>query len=113
MFLIATPSGDRYVIHDNGDIERTDIAGSRPSGQWKMLGLQHVKRREFIPMDKLADALPSLALAYKNGKPQYTVRDRDRGTMRKWGNTAYHGVRSIRPISLSDVNFLRASRDRS
>lgn len=69
----------------------------KPSGQWKLLGLEHVKRNEFIPFDALTPSLvESLELAYKNGNPQYTVRDLDHGTRRTWGNTKYHGVRNIR-----------------
>jgi len=92
-FRIATRRGDYYDIHDNGNIQRLDIPGFKPSGQWKFLGLHHVKRNEFIPFESMTpERVKGLTLLYKNGKPQYTVMDLDHGTRRIWGNT---GVRAI------------------
>lgn len=97
---ISTPYGDNYTIDDNGNIIRNDIQGFTPSGQWKMLGLSHVKRNEFIPLKEINQALlDTLQLRYKNGNPQYTVRDYDHGTIREWGNTVYHGVKYIYEVS--------------
>jgi len=93
-YCLTTPYGAVYYIHDNGNIERDDMPG-KPSGQWTMLGLKHVALQQFIPFKDLEAKLPELTLKYKNGKPQYTVRDLDHGTMREWGNTKYHGVASI------------------
>jgi hypothetical protein len=97
MMQITTPYGDRYLINQsNGDITRTDISGFKPSGQWRMLGIEHVNRRDFIPLKLLTPAnVKKLTLLYKNGYPQYTVRDWDHGTVRVWGNTHYHGIKSI------------------
>lgn len=89
---IMKPNGTIYDIYSDGSIA---LEGADPSNQWKMLGLSHVKRSEFIPFSQLAEKLPSLTLLYKNGRPQYTVRDLDHGTKREWGNTHYHGVQSI------------------
>ena len=96
MLELTTPYGNRYVIHEGGDVQRTDLEGFTPSGQWRMLGLQHVKRRDFIPLSEVYARLPSLTLLYKNGSPQYTVRDFDHGTVRVWGNTRHHGVKHLR-----------------
>ena len=96
MLQISTPYGDHYDVTDAGEIVRLDIPGFKPSGQWLFLGLQHVKRNEFIPFHAItADSLKNLTLLYKNGKPQYTVRDKDHGTTRIWGNPKYHGVKYI------------------
>ena len=103
---LRTPYGDQYHIHENGDIQRLDLYPSHQpftgSGQWKMLGVKHVKTRQFIPLASLFSALPGeihgSSLTYKNGKPQWTVRDLDHGTIREWGNTEYHGIRDMRFI---------------
>lgn len=96
---ITTPRGDRYIIHANGDIERTDLAGFKPSGQWRLVALSHVKRREIVPLPMLLAGKFPAPLLYKNGTPQWTVRDYDHGTIREWGNTRYHGVKSIRRMA--------------
>lgn len=90
-----TPRGDGYTVDADGNITRHDRPGIEPSGQWRFLGLQHVKRREFIPFADLPARLAGLDLRYKNGKPQYTVRDFDHGSVRTWGNTQYRGVSRI------------------
>ncbi len=93
--IISTPHGDQYLIHEDGQIERSDGRNLPLSGQWKLLGIEHVKRREFIPFaDLLAGKRPD-AILYKNGNPQWTVRDNDHGAVRTWGNTKYHGIRTI------------------
>ena len=98
---LRTPYGDQYHIHSNGDIQRLDrYPANEPyqtSGQWKMLGIQHVKRNEFISLATLFKARPS-EIRYKNGKPQWTVRDLDHRTQRIWGNTKYHGIAEIQVI---------------
>lgn len=86
LFTISTQNGKRYAIHSNGRIQRLDMPFT-PSDSWRLLGIEHVKRREFIPFDRISpEMVASLQLAYKNGKPQYTVRDLDHGTVRIWGN---------------------------
>ena len=96
---IITPYGARYLIHEGGRIQRTDMEFA-PSDTWRMLGLQHVQRREFIPFADIPARLPALQLTYKNGNPCYTVRDLDHGTTRPWGNTKYHGVRFCRVVRI-------------
>lgn len=84
---IYTPTGKVYAIDAQGNING--------STDWKLLGIEHVKRNEFIPFNKIAETLPTLELKFKNGKPQYTGRDSDHGTTRTWGNTQYHGISGI------------------
>lgn len=65
--------------------------GSNPSGDWLMLGIKHVKRNSFIPLTRITPELLETMdhanmLFYKNGKCQWTVRDRDHGTVREWGS---------------------------
>ena len=95
MLHLLTPYGDHYKI-DNGNIIRTDIEGFKLSGNWKLLGLSHVKRNEFIPTNKITpEFLKDFNPKWKNGNPQWTVIDLDHGTTRKWGNTKYHGIQSL------------------
>jgi hypothetical protein len=94
-FRLYTRYGKSYLIHDNGNIERTDMEFT-PSGEWRLEGIRHVHRNEFYPFkDITPDLINSLTLLYKNGNPQYTVVDYDHGTRREWGNTKYHGISSI------------------
>ena len=97
MLNIKTPYGDCYKVNEKGEIIRLDQKDFKPSGQWIFRGLRHVKRTsEFIPFSSITpQLLQEITLLYKNGKPQYTVEDLDHGTRRTWGNTAYHGVKSI------------------
>ena len=83
--ILNTQAGNRYIVDgETGNISRTDIAGFQPSGQWRFLGLDHVKRREFVQRCNVPGTLERLSLRYKNGKPQYTVRDFYHGTIRNW-----------------------------
>lgn len=100
-YEISTPYGDRYLIHDNGDIECTDIPGFKPSEEWQMVALVSAvsNRRIYIAFDCLSDFLATTPdWLFKNGKPRYTVRDFDHGTIGEWGNTTHHGVARIREI---------------
>ena len=103
---LRTKYGDQYHIHENGDIQRLDLFPSHKpfmaSGKWKLIGIQHVKNKFFVPLAELFKGIPSdvngSSLFYKNGHPQWTVRDLDHGTIRVWGNTKYHGIADIRRI---------------
>lgn len=96
MLNILTPYGNHYKVDSNGNIIRTDIKGFKPSKQWKFMGLSHVKRPDFIPLSSLTPKFfDGFNTCWKNGNPQWTVRDWDHGTIREWGNTKYHGVERI------------------
>lgn len=90
----TTAYGAKYFVHENGEIERTDQA-FQPTMQWRLLGLQHVQRREFIDVSKLLAGEFPEQLTYKNGNPQWTVRDWDHGAPRTWGDTKHHGIKTI------------------
>ena len=93
MLIIYTPYGDVYKVNDKDEIAKRD---SDFSGKWLFLGLSHVKRNEFIPTGRITrELLKSLELTYKNGNPQWTVRDLDHGTTGEWGNTRVHGVKGM------------------
>ncbi len=95
--ILTKPNGDIYHITNNAEIIRTDIPGFKPSGQWLLKGIEHVKRNEFIPFSSITkEKLENITLLYKNGNPQWTVRDSDHGTTRTWGNTTSHGINSIK-----------------
>lgn len=96
---ITTPFGETYIIHRNGNIERCSVPGLLPSGHWKFLGLVCLRPTYFVPFEKITQKWMEAnrpGLLFKNGKPRWTVRDLDHGTVREWGNTEFHGVRSIR-----------------
>jgi hypothetical protein len=97
MLNISTPSGEYYKINRKGEISHKNYP---PSGQWLFLGLQRVHGNrllnEFIPFAKITpDLLKTLKIRGKNGNPRYTIKDKDHGTIRLWGNCGYHGVDTI------------------
>lgn len=116
MLIITTPYGDTYLVHDNGDISRQNRQTGRyttPSGEWKMLGIEPVRGAtqegaRFIPLDAITQEWLDLhPLTYNNRNPRYTVVDLDHGTKRTWGNTKYHGIRSIRIVDMHPDKALR------
>jgi hypothetical protein len=106
-YEIGTPYGDRYYIHANGDIERTDSPGFKCSGQWRFVALAYAEGRGMgaghrAPVT-LADLADGLAPAtYKKGTPRYTVIDFDHGSHRVWGNTRAHGISWARRVLKED-----------
>ncbi len=94
---ITTPAGAKYIIHDNGNIQRRD-GQNVPHSDWRMLGIKHVTKREFVPLERMATMLGK-TICYKNGNPMWTVRDLDHGTVREWGNTKYHGIKTLNFIA--------------
>ena len=104
MLVITTPRYDTYYVDENGcitrDIQYTNqspLVRTKPSGEWKLVGVRHVRKNIFIPLSKLTqEKIDSIQWLYKNGNPQYTVVDLDHGTHREWGNTKYHGIKWIR-----------------
>lgn len=100
-YLITTPYGNSYYVHDNGDIERTDMAHT-PSHQWKFEGIasthpfsNHI-RRGLEGLEALASG--EIDTLYKNGRPRWTVADYDHGTSRVWGNSNYHGIKTVSKV---------------
>lgn len=92
MLRISTPYGNTYTVSKEGYING--------STKWIFKGLQHVKKSWFIPFEKITpELLDKLNLTYKNGNPQFTVKDVDHGTTRTWGNTKHHGIKHISFIS--------------
>lgn len=95
--ILFTHQRKSYIVElKTGYITQYHYDGRTPqfSGGWKFSGLSHVKRNEFIPLatiQRTPAILDEIQLQYKNGKPQYTVRDLDHGTRRQWGD----GVISI------------------
>ncbi|MGD2072131.1 MAG: hypothetical protein PVG65_01410 [Candidatus Thorarchaeota archaeon] len=96
MLNILTPYGDHYKVDKNGNIIRMDIKGFEASDTWKLLGVEHVKRNEFISFNEITpEFLKNFNPCWKNGNPQWTARDLDHGTVRIWGNTKYHGIKKL------------------
>lgn len=87
-----------YEVMENGDIVRLDMKDFKPSGQWKMQGLERITSNfgttQFIPFrDLTPERITKIQkdLRFKNGQPKYTVRDVDHGTTRVWGE----GLRTL------------------
>ena len=72
-----------YVIHPNGDIERTDMV-LPPSGQWKMVGLVHRNARSLNSLIRLEEITSEWIAGHQ--LINYRVVDFDHGTIRTWGN---------------------------
>jgi hypothetical protein len=107
MFKIITLYGQHlrsndYLINNKGCICKREHIGTPYdfSGSWKLLGIEHVKRNHFISFEVLktwtVEQFETFEWRYKNGNPQWTVRDLDHGTTRTWGNTKYHGIKYMR-----------------
>lgn len=107
MLKIITPhgrylTGQDYLVNNKGQLCKACNVGTAYgfSDGWKFLGIQHVKRRDFIPFWALkkwsAEDFETFQWCYKNGNPQWTVRDLDHGTTREWGNNKYHGIAYMR-----------------
>jgi len=93
---ICTNYGNAYHILENGNIIRLDQKDFKPSGQWQLRGICHIKKNWFISLaDLFNGAFTGLELLYKNGKPQFTVADYDHGSNRIWGNSGVHGIKTI------------------
>lgn len=94
-FILTTPYGNQYFIHDDNVIERADMPGTQ-SGQWRF---QYVARtdgfafgcRSNVSLADLADKRTPVRFA-RSGNPRFTVADLDHGTTRIWGNTKHHGI---------------------
>jgi hypothetical protein len=101
MLTITTPYGETYKVNDKGEIYRphTPAPYNTPSGQWLMLGIVEVRRftpHAMIPLATITpEWLKANPLLFKNGRPRYTIVDRDHGTLRIHGNTKHHGIRSM------------------
>jgi hypothetical protein len=95
VLIIRKPTGQEYHVFLNGNMVQANRS-FKATGNWKFLGLKHVKRSEFIPLEELTpDFLKTFDSRWKNGNPQWTVVDRDYSTIRVWGNIKYHGVAKL------------------
>ena len=81
--LYLSIRGEKYKIHSNGDIERTDMVFS-PSEEWKFLGVSTHWRNNHI-VHSFEDIWDKPELALKG-----YVWDLDHGTTRMWGGQ-YNG----------------------
>lgn len=103
MLVITTPMYKTYYVDSDGCITydmqyttRSPLVRMKPSDQWKMVGVRHVRKNIFIPLAELtAEKIASIEWRYKNGNPQFTVEDLDHGYRRTWGNTKHHGIKWI------------------
>ena len=96
MLNIITICREHYKVNEKGQIIRQDRLFHYPTKNWKLEGIGHVRRKEFIHFSHITPSLiKELTLLYKNGYPQYTIIDYDYGTLRRWGNTNYYGIRYL------------------
>lgn len=107
MFKIITPhgqylSGETLLINNKGQLCTAGAVGTAYgfSDGWKFLGIEHVKRAQFVPFRVLKTwkkkDFENFQWCYKNSNPQWTICDLDHGTTRTWGNTKYHGIKYMR-----------------
>ncbi len=103
MLCISTPYGDHYKIDkDSNFIQYNQCHFDNENvlaHEWKLLGLLPTNCSNFIHLIRFNQITPewikSHSLSWKNGHPKYTIVDLDHGSTRVWGNTHYHGVRSL------------------
>jgi len=88
MLNIITKHEDHFKVNPGSQIIRNH---TRPSDSWIFLGLSHIKRNEFISFERITPENINDFKTFKNGNPQWTVRDLDYGTIRNWGG----GIKSI------------------
>jgi len=107
-FELLTTNGDKYFIHEGGEIERTDMAFT-PSGFWRLLGLtpahktfRGIRREqhcEVVPLAELPALLEKgLQSLDEDGDALWTAVDYDHGSKRIWRGYG-NGIREIRPYS--------------
>ena len=95
---------ETYTVTDDGRIGRPEI-GMAPSGQWTFLGLvgrNNFGVRQYLPWAQVKERLtngPAIDWLFKNGKPRYTGRDNDHGTIREWCGLGTSGVVRIWRVS--------------
>lgn len=100
---LTKPTGDRYLIHAEGMIQRMDMPFT-PTKQWRLIGITLVTGGPMIAYKNITpEWLAKAELLYKNGKPRYTVVDFDHGSQRVWGNTEHHGIKSLRFLTPAEV----------
>ncbi len=93
---IVVQTGERMILHDNGDVERPSCPPpyNKPSGKWKITGavtkdnLGHVRRR-YTLAEILANPT-AFPWQHKNGAQQTFLTDVDHGTARTWGSPSHH-----------------------
>lgn len=108
-YRITTPYGCVRFVHDNGDIEAK--GESVPSGNWKLTGIITNRGHRVVPFDGIDEWLATAPeLLYRNGTPRYTATDLDHGHPRAWGNTKYHGIKSIERIAEADQRCVHCDR---
>jgi hypothetical protein len=70
------------VVHENGDIERTDMY-LNPSGSWTLEGIQKINSKQpIVPREEITREWLAA-----NDVRKYAVVDLDHGTTRRWGDT--------------------------
>lgn len=95
--IITTPYGDKFRVNEQGLI--TQYKNKEFSGGWKMHGIASVTNMRvafgltFPNINE--ERIKELNLLYKNGNPRFTVEDIDHGNSRVWGNTKYHGIKTL------------------
>lgn len=97
LFEIIT-SREVFAVNNLGQITKKENIGTYYgfSDTWKFKGMEHVKKSWFIPFEKInKELVKELPIKYKNGNPQFTVRDLDHGTTRVWGNNGILQIRFI------------------
>ena len=104
-YKFSTPYGnygelskEGYVLKYSNGLDKTK-ADVRDLKTWQVVGLRELlKFNQLGRLIPLSEAVNIKEFAFKNGNPRYTAEDIDHGTHRVWGNTKYHGIRSLYTI---------------
>ena len=97
-YRIITKYGTTYEIDLDGCFLRSEQhKWDHPHDTWKCTGIAELRpfgRLRFIMLEDFIKMIENSGTVwkFKNGKPKYTLTDRDHGTNRVHGNTAHYGI---------------------
>jgi hypothetical protein len=96
-YQVITPYGTQYIIDEDGCfLEYNNNKWNHPHDSWKCTGIAEILPFNNLRFHSLAHFIDMIQnkkdFTFKNGKPRYTLTDKDHGTFRVHGNTAYHGI---------------------
>ena len=99
-FSILTPFRTTYVIDEDGCfLQYGEHKWKHPHTAWKCTGCAEIRpfgNLRFFDLASFIELIENGEITtFKNGKPRFTLTDKDHGTFRVHGNTKYHGVRSV------------------
>lgn len=94
-YEIRTMSGARFLIHELGMIERTDMPFT-PTMNWRVTSIRGrlMNMSVVLPENWHMFLQRNPPMLYKNGTARWVIRDFDHGTHLQWGDH----LKSIREL---------------